>query len=150
MRWVFGLVATVAVIVGLGVLVVLATSSDETVVLDLDPGDCFDLAIDGDDTGIGIVRTVDCADPHEAEVVAAGLFDEDGTTQRSTDEVLFAEADARCAAALADRSELLERFGILPVVADEASWGPFDGKYVCVAVPYGGGTTTGSALAAAG
>ena len=65
---------------------------------------------------------------------------------RPADDVLFEQVDARCAAALADRSELLERFGILPVVADEASWDEYDGRYVCVAIPYGGGTTTGSAL----
>ena len=33
---------------------------------------------------------------------------------------------------------------MLPVVADEQSWNSYRGRYVCVAIPYGGGTTEGS------
>ena len=43
-----------------------------------------------------------------------------------------------------DIPALVERFGILPVVSNEASWESFRGRYVCVAIPYGGGTTDGS------
>lgn len=149
MRWVAGLLAVVAVVVGLGVLVFVATSSDESLVLDLGPGECFDLG-DDIDAVIGMVRTVDCDDPHEAEVVATGRLNEDGTVERPADDELFARVDARCAAALEGSPELLERYGILPVAADEASWESYDGAYVCVAIPYGGGTTTGSALSATG
>lgn len=154
MRWVAGLLLTVVVIVGLGVMVFVATSGDDPLVLDLEPGDCFELALDDDAAQIGTVRTVDCAEPHEAEVVARGSLARDGQgdvpVDRPSDEALFAEADARCAAALADRPDVLERFGLLPIVADEASWEAFDGRFVCVAIPYGGGTTTGSALDAEG
>jgi hypothetical protein len=149
MRWVAGLLAVVAVVVGLGVLVFVATSSDESLVLDLAPGECFDLD-DDVDAAIGMVRTVDCDDPHQAEVVATGRLNESGTVERPADHELFDRVDARCAAALEDRPVLSERYGILPVAADEASWEPYEGAYVCVAIPYGGGATTGSALDATG
>lgn len=144
MRWVFGLLAVVAAIVALGVMVFVATSSDETLVLDLEVGDCFDLS-DDVDAGVGTVRTVGCDEPHEAEVVASGRLDDDGSVERPPDDELFALVDARCAADLGDRRGLLDRFGILPIAADEASWESYDGVYLCVAVPYGGGTTSGSA-----
>jgi hypothetical protein len=146
MRWVAALLAMVAAIVGLGVLVFVATSSGDSLVFDLEPGACFDLG-DGADVAVRTVRTVDCADAHEAEVVAAGRLDDDGSVERPPDDELFAVVDARCAASLDARPNLLERFGILPVAADETSWEPYDGAYACVAIPYGGGTTRGSALA---
>jgi Septum formation len=145
-----GLGLAVMAAVALGVLLlVVATSSDETLVLDLDPGECFALATDAGSEAIATVETVPCDEPHEAEAVAVGgLNSSDGAddVMRPPDGVLFDQVDARCAAALQDRPDLLERFGILLVVADEASWDEYDGRYVCVAIPYGGGTTTGSAL----
>ena len=57
---------------------------------------------------------------------------------------LFAQVDAKCAAVLADHPDVVQRFGVLPVIADEKSWSSFRGGYVCVAIPYGGGTTEGS------
>ncbi len=139
-----GLLAAIGVAVG---VILFATTSDESLVLELDVGECFDVDLGVDDTEIGTVTTIGCDEPHEAEVVAAGELDPDGVTERPVDDALFALVDARCAAALADRPALVERFGILPVAADERSWDSFDGRYVCVAIPYGGGTTTGSALA---
>jgi hypothetical protein len=136
-------------IVGLGVVVLVAASSDDTLVLDLDAGDCFDLAIDAGSAEIDKVRVVECDAPHEAELVALGSLNPDGGAARPDDEALFALVDARCASALDGRGDLLERFGILPVAADERSWEPYAGRYVCVAIPYGGGTTVGSALDAA-
>lgn len=145
-----GLGAAIVAAIALGVLLlVVATSSGETLVLDLEPGECFDLADDDGSDAIGTVETAPCDEPHEAEAVAVGELDPaDGAeaVPRPVDDVLFEQVDARCAAALADRADLLERFGILPVVADEASWDEYDGRYVCVAIPYGGGTTIGSAL----
>ena len=138
-----GLVAAIAVAVG---VIVVATSSGGTLVLDLAAGDCFELELDDDAVEVGTVDTVECAEAHGAEVVATGDLDPDGTVPRPADEELFALIDARCAESLAGRPTLLEQFGILPVSADEDSWESYDGRYVCVAIPYGGGTTTGSAL----
>lgn len=139
-----GMLAAIGVAIG---VILIATSSNETLVLDLEVGDCFDLDLGPDDTEIGIVTTVGCDQPHEAEVVALGELASDGATERPDDDALFTLVDARCATALAERAALLERFGILPVAADERTWDTSDGRYVCVAIPYGGGTTTGSALA---
>jgi len=148
--WMAGLGVAVIAAVALGVLLlVVATSSDETLVLDLEPGECFDLAADDGADAIGTVETTPCDEPHEAEAVAVGELNPADAAEdvpRPADDVLFEQVDARCAAALDGRTGLLARFGILPVVADEASWDEYDGRYVCVAIPYGGGTTTGSAL----
>jgi hypothetical protein len=138
-----GMVAAVAVAIG---LILVATSSDRTLVLDLAPGECFDLDLDDDATELGTVAEVPCDEPHEAEVVAVGTLDQFVGVDRPDDDVLFAAADARCAAALTGRPRLLDRFGVLPVVADDRSWAPYEGRFVCLAVPFGGGTTTGSAL----
>lgn len=136
-----GLLAAIAVAVG---VILVAMSSDATLVLDLERGDCIDLRLDGESDRIDQVDVVDCAEPHTAEVVAVGSLDEDGSTPRPPDEELFAIVDARCAAALQDRPDVLEEFGILPVAADEASWDAFDGRYVCLAIAYLGEPTTGS------
>lgn len=147
--WMFGLGVAVIGAIALGVLVlVVATSSDPTLVLDLAPGECFMLGDDVSDT-IGTVDVVSCDEQHEAEAVAVGGINPggaDGDVPRPADDELFAQVDARCAAAMQDLPELLEQFGILPVAADAASWEQYDGRYVCVAIPYGGGTTMGSAI----
>lgn len=150
MRWVLTLMGALVAAVAVGVVVLVATSSsDDVLVLDLEAGDCFDLGPDVDEV-IRTVEVIECDDAHEAEVVATGRLDDSGDVERPADPELFALVDARCATALAGRSALLERFGILPIAADEASWASYDGAFVCVAIPYGGGTTTGSALAATG
>jgi hypothetical protein len=140
-----GMLAAIGVAIG---VILIATSSNETLVLDLEVGECFDLELAPGDIELGTVMPIGCDEPHEAEVVARGELASDGSTERPDDDALFALVDARCAAALAERPALLERFGILPVAADERTWDTSDGRYVCVAIPYGGGTTTGSALAA--
>lgn len=139
-----GMLAAIGVAIG---VILIATTSDDTLVLELEVGECFDLDLAPGDTEIGIVTTVGCDQPHEAEVVARGELASDEGSERPADDDLFTLVDARCAAALAERPALLERFGILPVAADERTWDTTDGRYVCVAIPYGGGTTTGSALA---
>jgi hypothetical protein len=137
-----GMLAAIGVAVG---VILFATASGQTLVLDLEVGQCFDLDLDRGDSEVRLVTAIGCDDPHEAEVVARGDLAPDGD-ERPDDEALFALVDARCAAALSERPALLERFGILPVAADERTWESFDGRYVCVAIPYGGGTTIGSAL----
>lgn len=148
--WMVGIALAVIAAIALGVLlIVVASSSDDTLVLDLEPGECFALTTDAGADTIGTVEVASCDEPHDAEAVFVGELDPggaDGDVPRPDDDDLFNQVDARCAAALEDRPELLERFGILPVVADEVSWEQYDGRFVCVAIPYGGGATTGSAL----
>lgn len=137
-----------AAVVGAGLLALLAllalTSRDATLVLDLEPGDCFDVPAEIADDTLGQVDTGDCDDPHEAEVFAVGELNPDRDRPYPAADELFGVADRACAELLAERPELVEQFGVLPVVADESSWEAFRGRYVCVAIPYGGGTVSGS------
>jgi hypothetical protein len=141
-----GLIASMLVAVALAVVALVVLSpGDETLVLDLDAGDCFQISDDIAAATISEVDTVDCTRQHEAEVFATGLLDPDREQPYPADQQqLFARVDRQCAAALADRPDLVERFGVLPVVADERSWDSYRGRYVCVAIPYGGGITQGS------
>ena len=138
-----GLIAAMLVAVALAVAaLVVLNPGDETLVLDLDAGDCFQIPDDIGNATISEVDTVDCTRPHEAEVFATGELDPDREQPYPADQQqLFARVDRQCAAVLADRPDLVERFGVLPVVADERSWDSYRGRYVCVAIPYGGGTT---------
>ena len=71
--WIVGLMAAVLVAIGLAVAaVVLLSPGDDTLVLDLDSGDCFEVPDDIADATIAEVDTIDCAKPHEAEVFATG------------------------------------------------------------------------------
>lgn len=148
--WLVGLALALLAAVAIGVLVVVTAATSETLVLDLDVGDCFDLDLEPDADGptavIETVDTIDCERPHVAQVAAVGELDPDGDVPRPADDEVMAMADAGCAAALADRSSLLTRFGVAPVVADERSWDQFDGRYVCLLIPYGGEPTSGSAF----
>ena len=144
--WIGGLLAVVAAIVAVGVTVLIAvTRDDDSLVLDLEAGECFRLPDDMSGSSIADVVTVDCDDAHDAEVFATGELNPDRDEPYPADsEQLLARVDQRCADVLAAHPDLVDRFGILPVVADEASWEPFRGRYACVAIPYGGGTTSGS------
>jgi hypothetical protein len=144
--WIVALMAAVLVAVGLAVAaLVLLSPGDDTLVLDLDSGDCFEVPDDIADATIAQVDTINCAKPHEAEVFATGELNPDRDQPYPADEQqLFARVDRQCAAVLAGRPDLVERFGVLPVVGDERSWDSYRGRYVCVAIPYGGGTTEGS------
>ena len=90
-----GLGVAVIAAVALGVLllvVVVATPSGETLGLDLEPGECFDLADDDGADAIGTVETTPCGEPHEAEAVEVGELDPaDGAEEvpRPVDDVLF-------------------------------------------------------------
>jgi hypothetical protein len=144
-RWLVALLATVTAVVLVGVLAIVAlTSSSDTLVLDLDVGDCFDLPDDMSQATLETVATVDCDEAHEAEVFADGELNPDRDLPYPGEQQLFTRADRDCATVLSERPDLADRFGILPVVANEASWESFRGRFVCVAVPYGGGTTAGS------
>lgn len=146
-RWVVPLVATAMAVIGVGVaLAMFALASDDgTLVLDLDRGDCFVVPDDLGDGAIAEVDTVDCDEPHLAEVFETGNLNPDRDLPYPDDEAqLFARVDRECAAVLARNPALVEQFGIVPVVADEASWDSFRGRYLCVAVPYGGEPVTGS------
>lgn len=145
-RWALGLLVALAAalaVLATMVAVLVFAGPDATSIHDLVPGDCFDLPIDGDDVRIETVEVSDCGEPHEAEVVLVGELNPDGDVPYPSDDDLFAEIDRRCAA-LPD--EISDAFGVLPVAPDEASWGPFAGRFLCVAIPYGGGTTVGSLL----
>lgn len=140
------LLAAVAVAVGLAVGVIVAVSADaRDLVLDLDAGVCFELPGTIGDGDLALVETVGCDREHEAEVVSVGTLD--GELAAAEDypglEPLLAAADVRCAAALAELG-IGDRFGILPLVPDPPSWTRYRGRYACIAIPYGGGTTTGS------
>jgi hypothetical protein len=144
--WIVGLVAAMLVAIAVATMAaLLLRPGDDTIVLDLEVGDCFDVPDDIANATIATVDAISCTDPHEAEVFATGELDPDRDQPYPDDEQqLFARVDARCAAVLADHPDVVQRFGVLPVVADEKPWSSFRGGYVCVAIPYGGGTTDGS------
>jgi len=151
---------TFGVLVGLGVLVVAAvvaiatvlSLSNETSWTELEAGECFDLAgavddADGDLAAVFAVDTLDCDDPHDAEVVAAGDLNPDGDLPYPDDDELFVQVDRACAS-LVPASVDPSTFGIVPIAPDESTWNDRSGRFACVAVVIGGGTVTGSALAA--
>lgn len=143
-RWAWGLLAAVAAalaVLAAMVAVFALAGPDTTSIHDLRQGDCFDLPIDGDDVRIESVDVSDCSEPHEAQVVLVGELNPDRDLPYPSNDELFAEIDRRCAT-LPD--EITDTFGLLPVAPDEASWEPFAGRFLCVAIPYGGGTTVGS------
>jgi len=147
-RWSLALVAVLAAALGvLGVIVAVTVLSgtDVTSVGDLDMGDCFDVPFDGDDERVEAVEVFGCTEPHEAEVVAVGELNPDRDLPYPPDADLFAQIDRRCAALA---GEVTDRFGLLPIAPEEASWEPLAGRFVCVAIPYGGGTTVGSLVGA--
>ena len=145
--WIVALMAASLVAIGLAVAaVVLLSPGDDTLVLDLDAGDCFEVPDDITDATIAEVDTIDCTKPHEAEVFATGELDPGSrpALSRPTNSNCSRASTGSAQPLLADHPDLVERFGVLPVVADEQSWNSYRGRYVCVAIPYGGGTTQGS------
>jgi len=137
------LLATAA---GIG-LILIATSSSTTALLDLEIGDCFDLpdASDRRTGGVDVVETVEvvpCDRPHGAEVVGGGQLNPDGGLDYPPDDELFALIDERC---LTIDGPPIDRFGVVPIAPTEQSWTTFDGRFLCLAIPYGTVTTTGRA-----
>jgi hypothetical protein len=143
--WIVALIAVVAIAVALAVAaVLLLRPGGDTIILDLEAGDCFQVPDDIAKSTISTIDTISCAEPHEAEVFATGELNPDRDQPYPADEQqTFARVENECSAVLADHPDVVRRFGVLPVVADENSWNSFRGRYVCVAIPYGGGTTTG-------
>lgn len=146
--WIVGLIATVVAIVAVSVAAVVVLAPSGSIALaDLEVGDCFVLpdvdARSGEVAAeLGAIEVISCDDPHDAEVVLVGELDPRGERPYPDDPTLLAEADDRCRAADVDAS----RFGVLPVAPDEATWASFRGRVACLAVPYGGGPVTGSAI----
>ncbi len=143
--WMVGLATAVVIVLGLAIAAIVAVtaSGGTTALVDLEPGTCFDLPESVDVGSIEEVTTIDCDEPHEAEVVDVGQLGSDGRDYPPDDE-LFAEVDERCRPV-----ELVDsdRFGLLPIAPTETLWQSFDGRYLCVAIPFGGGSVAGSALA---
>jgi hypothetical protein len=146
------------IVVGLGLVVVAAvlaiaavlSLSNRTSWTDLEAGECFDLAsaiadAEGDLADVTAVDPIDCSEPHDAEVVAAGELAPEGDRSYPPDDDLFAEIDRACAALVPDTVDP-RRFGIVPIAPDERTWDDRRGRFVCVAVVIGGGTVIGSAL----
>ena len=141
--WVVGLIAAVLLVVmaGVGVIAVIS-SGDETAIVDLAVGDCFDLP-DDVDSEIRAVALIDCSDPHLAEVVTAGELNS-GDEPYPSDDELFERVEQACRAAEVVDSAA---FGLLPVAPTPDLWESFDGRFLCIAIPFGGEPVTGSIVA---
>jgi len=152
MRWMTAVVGVVVAIVGVAALaVVVARHSSGRSVAELELGDCFDLPTmspNADTTTVEIVMRVeliDCDDPHGAQVVQVGELNPRTDRGYPSDAVLFDEADQQCLRAL---SIVGDRFGLLPVAPTEATWEALLGRYQCLAVPFGGGRSSGTLMPA--
>jgi hypothetical protein len=134
--------ATVVVALGLGVAWILSRQGGDYI-FDLEVGQCFDEPVawsTGEGTDVVTVEVVDCDGLHDAEVVGVGLLNVDGSDEYPADDELFAVIDDRCAQI---EGLPVDRFGILPVAPSVATWRTLDGRYLCVAIPYGGEPTAG-------
>jgi len=142
--WIVGLLLTVGLVfvIAIGSIVVLTTDG-RTSIVDLMPGDCFDVP---DDPGeqLDEVDVVDCAEPHLAEVVAVGSLNESGDAPYPSDDELFAAIDLACRE---ESPPVSDDFGLLPVAPTPQLWDAFEGRYLCVAIPFGGEPVTGSIVA---
>ena len=141
--WAVGLVVAVlgmvAVAIALIAVIAVVGRSDATSIVDLEVGDCFDLPDDAADR-IDLVDVVPCDDLHEVEVVLVGELNPDGDAEYPADDELFALADERCRLADVDR----DRFGLVPFAPTEDTWNGAAGRFACLALPFGGGSITGS------
>jgi hypothetical protein len=144
--WMVGLIAAVLLVIAAGVAIVAALtgSGDDTAIVDLVVGDCFDLPDDISDTDeLRSVDTVPCDTPHLAEVVSDGELNPDDAPYPADDE-LFDLVERACrAAGVVDSAA----FGLLPVAPSPELWASFEGRFLCVAIPFGGEPVTGSIVA---
>ena len=142
--WMIGVLCAV---VGVGalaaLLIVLATSSDATV-LELEVGDCFMIDLEVGSADIDTVDVLDCDNSHDAEVVFVGTLNPGTDRPYPSDAEMFADIDRACTVV---GDDLIEDFGLLPIAPNETSWEPFQGRFVCVAIPFGGEPVTGSLVA---
>jgi hypothetical protein len=143
-RWILGLLAAVAAVVVCGVLVVAVFRSDETLVFDLDVGQCFDLPESVSEGVLDTVTPISCDEPHQVEVVAVGALNPDRELPFPGDDAVLAQVDQLCRHAINSGSPYASAYEVVPVAPNEKTWGGLDGRYSCVAAPYGGGSTRGS------
>ena len=144
--WMVGLIAAVLVVLAAAVAIVAALTAGDggTAIVDLEAGDCFDLPDDvADADELRMVDVIDCATPHLAEVVSVGALNTDGSPYPADDE-LFDLVEAACRGAGVVESDA---FGLLPSAPTPDLWDSFDGRFVCVAIPFGGAPVTGSIVA---
>ena len=142
MRWVLPLIGALVAAVALSVGVIAILADDDTSVLELDLGECFDIPLETGTSALDTVALVDCSTPHNAEVVLVGTVNDDRTRGYPADDALFDELDRRCADVVVPGE-----FGVLPIAPNEKSWEPFAGRFVCVAIPYGGAPAMSSVQA---
>ena len=149
---VIGVAAGLVAIVVAAVLAIAAvlSLSNGTSWTDLDTGECFDLAgaiadASGDLAAVTAVDTVECAAPHDAQVVATGDLNADGAQPYPSDDELFTAIDRACDSLVADTIDT-GTYGLVPIAPDERTWNDRAGRFACIAVVIGGGTVTGSAL----
>lgn len=134
-------VALAVVVLGVAVIAVVAGSGGSTPLVELEVGDCFDLPADGSDDTVADVDLIDCEEPHLAEVVFVGSLNE-GDDPYPPDDELFAAVELACRRADVVASDA---YGLLPIAPTPELWASFDGRFLCVAVPFGGQPVTGSA-----
>jgi hypothetical protein len=139
--WVIGLLGAVVTAVVVAALLIVAATSSDTTVLELDVGDCFMIALESDSADIDTVDVLDCNDPHDAEVVFVGTLNSGTDRPYPSEAEMFAEIDRACAVV---GDDLIEEFGLLPIAPNETSWEQFQGRFLCVAIPFGGEPVTGS------
>lgn len=143
--WVVGLVVAVALTVGGAVaLIVIATGSSSTAIVDLDTGDCFDLPDESELARFETVDLIDCDEPHEVEVVLTGELNPDGDLPYPDDEALFELVDRRCATVAATVATSLDDHVLLPLAPTADTWDGADGRFSCLAYPLDGEPQVGS------
>lgn len=150
-RWAIAAVGLGAVVVVILVMAVRLAADSTTDVTDLEVGDCLDLDLEPE-TGSGVadvdlVDVVDCDDPHNAQVLAIGDLNPDAGRDYPADAELFAETDAACGRDTGDLSD--DRFGVLPIAPTAATWEARRGRFVCMAVTFGGVPVEGDHAAVA-
>ena len=71
--WIVALVAVMVIAIALaGAALLLLRPGGDTIILDLEAGDCFQVPEDIANSTISKIDTISCAKPHEAEVFATG------------------------------------------------------------------------------
>ncbi len=135
--WITGIVGALAGVSFIVVALTGAFDDGEVAVLDLEVGQCVRLEVGEGITELASVEVVDCAEPHEAEVVQVGELNPDGDRPYPADPELFAEIDGICTL---DRflayagGEPAEPWASYPIAPDQATWERLDGRFVCLAL----------------
>ncbi len=96
--WMVALLVVVLLVItaGVGAIAIVVSSGDDAPVVELEVGDCFDLPDDVAGDVLGSVDTVDCSEPHLAEVVAAGALNPGGDAPYPPDDELFDLVERAC------------------------------------------------------